>query len=153
MLAHLIEGDFITTLLLTNHCCKLFIHGDISVHKLSSEVILRLLTFQVSRDHFGHLFLFIELRRQGFGCCRWYFLNITHVTLSVSHILWLDIRSVWLLIVRFCDFQSLLYFSEFRQTSFFFIYVANKFLSWNKPDVLPSYGNYITSHLHLSPSR
>ena len=153
MLAHLIEGDFITTLLLANHCCKLFVHCDISVHKLSSEVILRFLTLQVGRNYLGHLFLFIEFRRQGFGCCRWYFLNITHVTLFVSHILWLDIRSVWLLIVRFCDFQSLLYFSEFRQTSFFFIYVADEFLGWNKPNVLSSDGHHNTSHLHLSPLR
>ena len=40
MLAHLVESDFVSALLLTNHCCKLFVHSNISVHKLSSEVIL-----------------------------------------------------------------------------------------------------------------
>ena len=45
VLTHLVEGDLIPAFLLSYHGSEFFIHGDISVHELSTEIILGLLAF------------------------------------------------------------------------------------------------------------
>ena len=52
MLAHLVESDLISALLLSDHGLELFIHLDVSEHQLSTEIILGFLASQVSSNHF-----------------------------------------------------------------------------------------------------
>ena len=131
VLTHLVEGYLITTFLLPDHGLKLLIHGDISVHELSTEIILGLLASKVSRDHFRHFFLFIELRRHGLSSSCRYSLDITHMTLLVRYTLWFDIWSVRLLIVWLRNFEGLLYFAKLWGPSILLIYIAYEFFGGN----------------------
>ena len=153
MLAHLVESDLISALLLSDHGLQLLVHLDVSEHQLSTEIILGFFASQVSSNHFRHFFLLGELSRPRQVCSRRYALNPAHVPFLVGDVLRFDVRRVRLLVVRLRNLEGLLYFRELRKSSRLFANIGDEFFGRNEAHILPSDDEAYSIHLHLSLSR